>query len=481
VEDNDPSAPQPAREPPPRWRYSALAASVAAAAAIAYYGLAAGTIPREAAFMAAIFVLAAALWATEALPLFATALLVIGLQIVLLANPGGWPGLGFEAGPSPDYRAILHAAADPVLVLFFGGFLMAQAAVKEGVDRSMSSLLLRPFGERPAAALAGVMAVTALFSMFMSNTATATMMIALAIPMLAQMPGNEPFRRAIVLAVAFSANIGGMGTPIGSPPNAVAIGHLRAIGDAPGFLEWMLVAVPLAAACLVLAWCVLWWLYRPRTPGLRIRVGRGRIGARGGFVVATFTVTVLLWLTDRWHGLPASVIALLPAIAYTATRTLTAADLKEIEWSVLILIAGGLALGAGMSMTGLDRLLVGWLPFGEEQGLPWLIAMLVAATLVLSTFMSNTAASNLLLPIGISAAIAFGGDGPVRHIAMSIALAAALAMALPVSTPPNAIAYSRNEFAVRDMAKAGIVIGAAGAVIVALAAGPLIRLWSIVF
>jgi len=102
--------------------------------------------------MAAIFVLAALLWVTEALPLFATALAVIGLEIVLLANPGGWAGLGFSSAPSPDFREILAAAADPVLVLFFGGLLMAQAAVKEGVDRSMSALLLRPFGESPAAA-----------------------------------------------------------------------------------------------------------------------------------------------------------------------------------------------------------------------------------------------------------------------------------------------------------------------------------------
>ena len=128
-------------------RYAALAG--ATAAALLTYWVLGSQVPREAALMAAIFVLAALLWVTEALPLFATALLVIGLEIVLLANPGDWAGLGFASAPSPDFRDILAAAADPVLVLFFGGLLMAQAAVKEGVDRSMSALLLRPFGERP--------------------------------------------------------------------------------------------------------------------------------------------------------------------------------------------------------------------------------------------------------------------------------------------------------------------------------------------
>ncbi|MEX0957811.1 MAG: DASS family sodium-coupled anion symporter [Burkholderiales bacterium] len=460
-------------------RFASLAISVVAAAVTAHVCLGSEAMPREAAFMAAIFVLAALLWVTEALPLFATALLVIGLQLVLLANPGEWPGLGFEAGPSPGYREIVSGAADPVLLLFFGGFLLAQAAVKEGVDRSMSSLLLAPFGERPVMVMTGVMMVTALFSMFMSNTATTAMMIALVVPMLSQIPAGERFRRGLVLSVPFAANIGGMGTPIGSPPNAVAVGHLEHAGLAVSFLDWMLVAVPLMAICLAMAGGLLWWFFHPRSAGVRVRVQPGAVGPRGWFVVTTFTVTVLLWLTDRWHGLPAAVVALLPAVAFTATRTLTGADLGRIEWSVLILIAGGISLGAGMSMTGLADIAVGWLPVGDGQGVLWLAAVLAVTTLLLSTFMSNTAASNLLLPIGISAAVAFDGVAHTREIAMTIALAAALAMSLPISTPPNAIAYSRNEFNTGDMAKAGVLIGLFGTACVILLIGPLLRMWAV--
>lgn len=147
--------------------------------------------------MTGIFVLAAGWWMTEALPLFATSLLVIGLQVVLLANPGGWGGLGFASGNSPSYRDLLGTAADPVLLLFFGGFVMAQAAVNEGVDRAMSGLLLRPFGGEPRRVLLGLMLITLLFSMWMSNSATTAMMLAVVTPMLTALPPGEPLRWAI--------------------------------------------------------------------------------------------------------------------------------------------------------------------------------------------------------------------------------------------------------------------------------------------
>lgn len=463
--------------PRAKTRYVWLAVALLAAALTVAGCLHSGTMPREAAFMAGIFVLAALLWMSEALPLFATALLVVGLELVLLANPGGWEGFGFETGPSPDYGEIIASAADPVLMLFLGGFLMARAAVKHGVDRSMSSLLLTPFGERPIMVLVGVMAVTALFSMFMSNTATTAMMLALVAPMVARLPEGERFRRGLMLAVPFAANVGGMGTPIGSPPNAVAVGHLQQAGLEVRFVEWMLVAVPLMAACLALAGGLIWWFHRPRDEAVQLRPQPGTVGARGWFVVAVFVVTVLLWLSDFWHGLPAAVIALLPAIAYTATRTLTAADLNRIEWSVLILIGGGISLGAGMTMTGLAEIAAGWLPVDSGAPVLGLAALLALATILLSTFMSNTAAANLLLPIGISAAVALDPAGPVERIAMTIALSAALAMSLPISTPPNAMAYARNEFSTRDMARVGALIGLLGGAAVILLVGPLLAWW----
>lgn len=462
---------------PPAWRHWAGLLGSFSAAILVAVGLAQNpSVSQEAAFMAGIFVLAALLWVTEALPLFATSLLVIGLQIVFLANPGQWSGLGFQSGTSPGYRDIIAAAADPVLLLFFGGFLLAQAAVKESVDKSMSALLLKPFGQRPAFVLIGVLSVTALFSMFMSNTATTAMMITLVSPMLAQLPQGERFRKALVLAVPCAANIGGMGTPIGSPPNAVATGFLQKMGHEVSFLQWMIVCVPIMIVLLVVAWLLLWFFFKPAATGLAVKLEQHQVSKRGWFVVAIFVITVLLWLTDKVHGLPAAVVALVPAIAFTSTKLLDRSDVNSLEWNVLILIAGGISLGAGMQMTGLDKLIVQALPLSQESSGMVVVIVLVFATIIMSTFMSNTAAANLLLPIGISAAVTLGdGFGAVR-ITLDIALAASLAMALPISTPPNAIAYAKGEFTTKDLVKVGVLIGLVGAVIVLGFSSALMRL-----
>jgi len=434
---------------------------------------------REAGFMAGIFVLAALLWVTEALPLFATSLLVIGLQCVLLANPGGWPGLGFSSGASPSYRTILNTAADPVLVLFFGGFVLAQAAVNERVDRAMSALLLRPFGGHPRWMLLGIMLSTLLFSMWMSNTATATMMLALVSPMLVALPPKEPFRKALVLAIPFTANIGGMGTPIASPPNAVAVGFLQDSGYKVAFLDWMLVAVPLTLGLTLFTWIVLLRFFAPATAGLRLESASEKLTARGWLVGGVFTATVLLWMSDQWHGLPPAVVALLPAVVLTATGVFTREDLSRLEWRILILIAGGISLGMGMQLTGLDQVIVRSLPTGGAGALS-LLAALVLGTMLVGTFMSNTAAANLFLPIGISSATLAGSNGlhPVQA-AMSIALAASMSMALPISTPPNALAYAKGEFTTREMARVALLISGLAAALIILGGGVVMRFWGV--
>lgn len=444
-------------------------------AVVATWLLRDSSMPREHVYMTGIFVLAAFLWVTEALPLFATALLVVGLEIILLANPGGWSGLGFEGIPSPDYRIFLAPAADPIIILFFGGFLLARAAVKTGVDQALAGVILRLFRGRPRLVLLGLMLVTAMFSMFMSNTATTAMMITLVLPMLAQLPEGDRFRKALVLAIPFAANIGGMGTPISSPPNAVAVGFLTSAGYQISFLDWMLVAVPLAAVLLLVAWLLLWKFFRPGAADFHLESSAHKIDGRGLYVLVVLTATVGLWLTDQVHGLPSAVVALLPAVAFTATGLLDRRDVNSLEWNILILIAGGVALGVGMQQTGLDQALVAAVPVGG--GL--LLGALVLTTLLLSTFMSNTAAANLLLPIGISFAAATGaaaGPGAVQ-LGFSIALAASVSMALPVSTPPNAIAYATGEITGRDFALAGIIIGLLAALLIVALGGPIMAFW----
>jgi len=226
---------------------------------------------------------------------------------------------------------------------------------------------------------------------------------------------------------------------------------------------------------LGVAWGVLRWLYPPATGGLTLRAERRSLDGRGVFVLAVLVVTVGLWLTDRWHGLPTAVVALLPAIAFTATGVLDQTDVDSLEWDILILIGGGIALGGGMQKTGLDQIVVQAVPLGGA----FVLGGLVGATVLVSTFMSNTAAANLLIPIGVSFALgatATGGYGPIQ-IGLSIALAASLSMALPVSTPPNAIAYASGELDTADFARAGGLLGALAVVLIVAFGGPVIAFW----
>ncbi|WPP48359.1 SLC13 family permease [Catalinimonas niigatensis] len=434
-------------------------------------------LKREAILMCGIFVLAALLWVTEALPLFATAILIIALEIILLANPGSWPGLGFEGGYSPDYREFLTPLANPVIVLFFGGFILAHAVLKEGVDKAMASVILRSFSSKPMIVMLALMLITAFFSMWMSNTATTAMMITLVVPMLDQIPKGDPLRKGLLLSIPFAANIGGMGTPIASPPNAVAVSFLQEAGYDISFLQWVLIAVPLMAFLLLFAWLLLYTTFRSKDASIELKPVARKIDGRGWYVILILVTTVLLWLTDRMHGLSTAVVALFPAIAFTATGLLTRSDINSLEWHILILIMGGIGLGEGMQLTGLDEVFVSFIP-GQGN---MVLAALVIATILFSTFISNTAAANLLLPIGISFALQnmdIGGDSNPLQVGISIALAASLAMALPISTPPNTIAYSKGDLETADFVRPGIIIGLLAVALIIGLGNTIINFWT---
>jgi len=300
----------------------------------------------------AIFVGAAGLWVTEAIPPFATATMVIVLSIYLLGSPGG--PLGFdEVSMDHSYRIFLNPIASPVLVLFFGGFILARAAAKHGFDVRLARAFLKPFGTNPKMVLLGVILITALFSMFMSNTATAAMMIAVLTPLCSHFEGRDPFKKALVLAVPFAANIGGIGTIIGTPPNAVAASVLGEIDHPVSFLSWMMVGVPLAAITLLALWVILITVFKPRQESFSVlfpnnlKVTWGLV-----IVVSTFAATVGLWLTQPLHDIPSGVVALLPILVFTVFKVIDREDLKRIEWNVLILIAvvGGVGIAFACSL-----------------------------------------------------------------------------------------------------------------------------------
>ena len=395
-----------------------------------------------------IFTTAAILWVVEPFPLYVTSFVVVILEVILLGRPGGPLGL-----KGNGYTVFLHPFFDSVVVLVLGGFVLATAIKRYGLDERISHGILRRAGTRPRTVLLAMMTTSAFLSMWISNTAATALMIAVAIPIVTSFPRDEPFRKAIVLGIPFASNIGGMATPIGTPPNAIAIGILANMGHPISFLGWMYRGFPVTIVLLVSCWLLLCRLFPPTVRNIEIQLKeRGAIGRKPMFVLVVFAAVVLLWLTTGWHGIPSSIVALFPLVIFFGLRLLKDEDLQDLGWGILFTIGGGMSLGIAMRESGLSSYIIGRIPL---EGMPVVLALLgfAVAAAVMTSFISNSATANLLLPIvvGVSA-IHPATSGVV------VALAASTAMVLPISTPPNAIAYGSGYFSVRDMVRAGSII-----------------------
>jgi sodium-dependent dicarboxylate transporter 2/3/5 len=429
----------------------------------------------DAKVMLGIFVLAAWYWTTAAIPPFATGVLIMGLGALFLGYPAsdGRP-FALPAGGSTvaDWTDFIEPAAAPVVILMLGGFILGKAAHKTGFDNLLARVLLTPFAHSPAKLILGVLLVTAVLSMWMSNTATAVMMCTLVGPLCFSLEKSSGLRRALLIAVPVGANVGGIGTPIGTPPNAIAFGALKAAGIEIDFLGWMTFAIPLVAVLLLVSWGAILVFYkfddadREKSTSLDMPPPE-RGGLAALITAATFGFTVALWVTSPWTGLPIAAAALVPLMVFTASGIMSRNDINTLEWDILLLIAGGLALGGGMEATGLAAWMVDQIPLA---GLPALAVILVVSTmtLVMSTLMSNTATANLLMPIALGLAGVAGGvpsgDAALAPMqaGVAVALGASLAMGLPVSTPPNAVSFAAGGLAVRDFLRMGIIVGVVG-------------------
>ncbi len=410
-----------------------------------------------------VFLLAIVLWVTEAIPLHATAALIILLEILLISDQA-LPALpaGFEAPPFSTFFASL---AHPVLMLFLGGFFLADGAAKFRLDQNMARVLLRPFGDSPNRIVLGLMLITAVFSMFMSNTATTATLLAVVLPVIATLPPEDRLRTGLALSIPVAANIGGIGTPVGTPPNAIAVGSLAEAGISISFVQWMVMAVPMMVVLLLIAWVVLTRLFPAQQKTLRLKIDATFDTSLPAKVFyATFALTVGLWITEPLHGISSYIVGFLPVVILLSTRVFSTRDLQSIQWHVLWLVAGGIALGIGVNASGLDLWLVELVSW-ESIGRALLVFTLAVVALLLSTFISNSAAANLLIPIGLSLALSDAVGADPALAAFFIAVGSSLAMALPVSTPPNAIAFSTGAVTTRDMAVAGSIIGVVGLVL----------------
>ena len=392
-------------------------------------------------------------WFTEAIPLGISAL----LPLILF---GGTGVLSNEQ--------LANAYANPLIYLFLGGFLLAQGIERHNLHRRLALGILRRVGRRSETVLAGVMLATFSLSLWMSNTATAVMMLPLTLSLLSHIPGsNDKLERAVLLGMAWGANLGGIGTLIGTPPNLVyAAFRAETIGVQTGFMEWSLLAFPLALALLVIAYLVL----RRGIPSMdlsRLEWPEPKAWTKGEVRVALiFGATAVLWMTRQWieplvsplgWTLPDQVIGIAGGILMFVVRDdkggplLRWKDAQKVEWGILLLFGGGLSLAAGMQASG-------WLDALEglsSQAMPtWVWIFIFTAVGVWTTeLFSNLALVSATLPIALAVSRAQGLE--FEQLALPLTIGASCAFMLPMATPPNAIVFSSGKVTVPYMAGRG--------------------------
>ena len=421
-----------------------------------------------------VFVMAALFWILQPFPIWSTSMLVIVLMIVTMSDSALTP-FRVDGVTMISHKSIMATFANPIIMLFLGGFFLAAAATKYKMDLNLARVLLKPFGKNPKFVLLGLMLITAVFSMFMSNTATAAMMLAILAPVLKLFDEDDRGKAAFALAIPLGANIGGMtpvirGSALGALNDAIARGDL--VANPVSFGQWMAFGIPYVIILMVIAWLLLLKIYPIKMKEMVLKIeGAGKFDTspKAIIVYITFVVCVVLWVTGKGvHGINDNAIAMIPMAVFALTGVITKKDLNAMSWDVLWLVAGGFALGVGLNATGLAAHLIKTIPFASWSPLALMIGCGIIC-LFMANFMSHTSTATLLVPIlcavGIACQDNLVGLGGVTALLVSVAFASSLGMSLPISTPPNALAHATGYTDTNGMAKTGIVMGLGGLVI----------------
>ena len=414
------------------------------------------------------------LWITEAIPPFAVGIMIVGFLVFSLGSPEIVDKYGI------DVTAFVDTWSDSVIWLMLGGFFLASGLKTSGVDFDLFKITASRFNRSQSLLVLGLMASTAIMSMVISNTATTAMMFAAIMPLLASDDTSRNLRMSVALGIPAAAGIGGMGTIIGSPPNAVAADLINNVLKRTeiGFLEWMYFGVPLAILLIVLVWRALQLKYPLESKNVDITglkeahnaslpenvdpEDRKFIARRKKIVLAILGVTVLLWLTERVHHIPVAAVSGIPIIGLTMLSIVTSEDVRQLPWDTLMLVAGSLSLGLAIEQTGLSQQIVERIT-GFHMHPVVLVAIFAYATVILSNVMSNTATVAVLVP----AAGLLSAADPVI-LPLVVGLSASCALFLPVSTPPNAIAYSTGYVEAKDFRYSGLIVGLVGPILIML-------------
>lgn len=395
------------------------------------------------------------LWITEAAPPFAVGIFIVGFLVYALGNADGI-----------DVGKYVKTWSDGIIILFLGGFFLAEGMQKTRLDYKLLQKLLPYFGQQARYILLGLMLTTACISMLMSNTATTAMMIATAAPLYTNSKSN--FARALLLGIPAAASIGGMGTVIGSPPNAITVGALAQRGINIGFIDWMIVGMPLAIILTLVFWRILVSAYKigkdpldtsfltaPSDEPPAVNALQEQI------MMAILALTLFFWMVGKpLFGIPTAAVSGIPIAGLTLTGILTGKDVRALPWDTLMLVAGGLALGLAIEEQHLAEYYVEKLKHVQID-YHTLIILFALITVTLSNFMSNTAATAILIPVALSVTALIGDHNPAI-LPLIIGFSASCALFLPVSTPPNAIAYSTGLLKQSEFRLGGISVGLLG-------------------
>ncbi|MCP4123256.1 MAG: DASS family sodium-coupled anion symporter [Bacteroidetes bacterium] len=408
------------------------------------------------------------LWISEAIPPFAVGIMIVGFLVFALGRED-------MSADHIQVEKFVNTWSNSVIWLLLGGFFLAEGMKKTGLDKDVFRLSVLKYDNKPRAILLRIMLATAVASMVMSNTATTAMMIASMMPLLAGLDNDSPFAKSLLIGIPSAAAIGGMGTIIGSPPNAIAVDTINRMDNLPfqiGFLEWMAFGVPIAIILTLAFWGVLIKRFVPKMDTLDLSalkveqevnpVELRELKLRKRIVLVVLGLTILLWLTEKVHHIPAAAVSGIPIIALTMVSIVSGDDVRKLPWDTLMLVAGGLSLGLAIEETGLAAHFVEKL--GEVQMGYWFLVIVFAmATVIFSNIMSNTATATILIPM----AALWGGPNPLV-LPMVIGLCASCALFLPVSTPPNAIAFSTGRIKQVDFRLGGLFVGLTGPALIIL-------------
>ncbi|ABI76281.1 sodium:sulfate symporter family protein [Hyphomonas neptunium ATCC 15444] len=438
-------------------------------------------LERGGMLVAAVLVLMAVWWATEAIPIAATSLLPLGLLPLT-----GVASLGAIAAPY----------ADSVVLLLLGGFIMAIGIEKWHLHRRIALNVLLLSGARLKLLAGGFMLATALLSMWISNTATSLMMAPIALSVAVAAGGGPRLASALLLGIAYSASIGGLATPVGTPTNLIAMGWLRENTDIEiSFREWMSFGLPVVLIMLPMAWLILTWGLKSDAAAAKAaeatirgqRNALGRMTIPESRVAIVFGVIALAWITREqlvqiplFAGLTDMGIAILGAILMFLVphgsrepehqpggwALLNWDDAKAVPWDVVLLFGGGLSLAAAVQASGLAGYLGNSL--AELAAVPPIVLIFMVVTIIifLTEIMSNVAAMTTFLPILGALATATGVD--VRSLIIPCAMAASCAFMLPIATGPNAVVFGMRQFSIGRMMKSGFWLNVACVIIVTL-------------